>query len=282
MHRACDVSCDYVNVALRSNVIGDVYRYVHDNNLHEFFYSTAMLNTSPLDAVPMTFQVEDFRRTLCGMLRCTQRYLHTFHYVIVSGDEFLDHLSSQTQNPTQDSTIFIFEYHQAGKTHFSIATLVHSTQTVDIHSISSPQYNTLFADQCTDHNKFLSVMEAYVHAHTPAVSTLVTVITPMFNLSADAYTFDSFVWILVKYSNQCLPSNGFGFNAKAHSNIIGSKELLQQFTTMQLVLAVQYVHTVHSDTIDLLLDELNYVDSLNAILPPLSISAPIDIIFEIY
>jgi hypothetical protein len=253
-----------VNTIIRSQVVGDVYEYVKKHNLHEFVYP--LTRQEPRDLQSNGFTREAYRRTLCGMLR----YLvendvtsNIYHYVTVhtSIDHGLIFKELQTNLSTYAFTAyetnFIFEYQQVDKTLFFLATLTHTSQILQICTVLRSNYEA-YMGVSIDYKQLVDEIESYVHLHTPGIVTLVTRYIDIPNMSMQFSTFDNFVGILVNYSE-----------LSSATKVI-KRKYIQHFTTIQLLLAVQCVHKRDANSLDLLLDEVNYIDEINQIIPPLS------------
>jgi hypothetical protein len=253
-----------VNTNIRSQVVGSVYEYVKKHDLHEFVYP--LTRQQPTDLQSDQFTRQAYRRTLCGMLK----YLaendvnsNLYHYVTIhtSIDKGLIFEELQTNSCTYPFTAyetnFIFEYQQVDKTLFFLATLTHASQILQICSVMRSNYEAYMGGSM-DYKELVDAIESYVHLHTPGVVTLVTRYTDIPNLSMQFSTFDNFVSVLVSYSELSTATQ------------VIKRKYIQKFTTIQLLLAVQCVHKRNANSLDLLLDEVNYIDEINQIIPPLS------------
>ena len=258
-----------VNLILRSQVIGDIYAYVNENSLYEFIYPSA--RNPPNDLQRHVFTREAYRRSLCGMLKYTAQNVFTsnsYHYVVIHINtnqrlSFQQELSTSALTCPCNSQItsFIFEYQQGDKTLFFLATLTNTEHILNIFTVLRSNYEA-YMGISIDYKYLVDEIESYVYLHTPGVTTLVTRYTYLSSVPLQFSTFDNFVSLLIKFSDMSRTPTSI-----KHTH-------LQHFTTIQLLLAVQCVYTLDPNSVDLLLDEVNFIDKLNQILPPLS-----DVIF---
>ena len=254
-----------VNIILRSQVIGDVYAYVNKHALYEFMYPPT--RKPPNDLQRLVFTRESYRRSLCGMLKHTAQNVLTsnlYHYVVIHASKdqgllFQEDLSTSllTCPYTSQSTSFIFEYQQGDKTLFFLANITHAEQILDICTVLKSNYEA-YMGISIDYKYLVDEIESYIHLHTLGVTTLLTRYTHLHSVPVQFSTFDNFVSILIKCSEM------------SDTPTMIKKTYLQHFTTIQLILAVQCVYTLDANSLDLLLDEVNFIDKLNQILPPLS------------
>jgi hypothetical protein len=257
-----------VNAIIRPEVIGDVYAYVNQHALYEFLYPS--VRNAPIHLQKRVFTRTAYRRTLCGMLNYMAENDvngNVYHYVAIRANTenklFFEQLrTTEFTTPltcacTTQNTNFIFEYEQGNKTIFFLATLTHASQILYMCTILRSNYEA-YMGVSIDYKYLVDKMESYVQVHTPGVTTLVTRYTHLRSIPLQFSTFENFVSVLVKYSEM------------SQTPTVINNTHLQDFTTIQLMLAVQYVYNADSNSLNLLLDEVNFIDKLNQIVPPMS------------